>query len=241
MAREEQEHEVLQAELRQEAEVLVIDVKKAELLAQKILRQHSVRLKVALSELLVAMADKMRSGSEVRLREMAAAVVALKSVGTQLYGWDREPDVREMERAKDYAINIPLQCTPPEKLKALALAKRGLLTPEHECQGVGPSPIRQEQPGAGGDGPGDRKGDPKEPAKEKQPYPECGENHGIDHGEKDSARSPEGLNPGIAHQEGNPLSVGSPPLSPQERRRQELKELARLRAEWRGRPFNSST
>jgi hypothetical protein len=35
-------------------------------------------------------------------------------------------------------------------------------------------------------------------------------------------------------QEGNPLSVGSPPLSPEERRKQQLEEIARLRAEWRG-------
>jgi hypothetical protein len=48
--------------------VLVIHVKKADLVAQKVLRQHSVRLKVGLSELLVRLADEMRSGSEVRLK-----------------------------------------------------------------------------------------------------------------------------------------------------------------------------
>src|SRR6516225_1195175 len=53
IAREQAQYDALQAELRQEAEVVVVDVKKAELLSQKVLATHSVRLKVAFSELVV--------------------------------------------------------------------------------------------------------------------------------------------------------------------------------------------
>src|SRR5262245_3410569 len=105
IAREQAEYDALQAELRQEAEVLVIDVKKAELLAQKVLRQHSVRLKVALSELMVKTLRSCavaKCDCGIRRRHL----VAIKAVGTQIYGWDKEPDIHQLERARSGAINL---------------------------------------------------------------------------------------------------------------------------------------
>jgi hypothetical protein len=139
----------LQTELRQEASVLVIDVKKAELLAQKVLATHSTRMKVTFSELVVQTALDLRS-PDIKARDRALALASLRSVCDRLYGWDREPDVREMERAKDYVINLELQNTPPEKLKELALAsKADALEPVIERQDGGPSPNRPEHGGAG--------------------------------------------------------------------------------------------
>jgi hypothetical protein len=258
IAREQAKDDALQAELRQEAEVLVIDVKKAELLAQKVLRQHSVRLKVAFSELVVQTVEDLRSPG-VRAKDRALALASLRGVCDRLYGWDREPDLHTLKIAETAAININLQNTSPEKLRQMALAKYGSLTPEHDGQGVGPGPMMSEQPDAVGNGPLGEKGDPEKLAEKKQGDPDAGVDHCVDHDHHDqdvSARSPKDLKPeldeilrpqvGLAPRQsaqdapkGNPPWEGSPPLPPQERREQQLEELARLRAEWRGRPFNS--
>jgi hypothetical protein len=165
MVREEREHEVLQAELRHEAEVLVIDVKKAELLAQKVLAQHSTEMKVRLSELVVQTAEELRS-QEMRPKDRALALASLKSVGNQLYGWDREPDIQRMKRAatscyeadipEDFpptgAVNLALINTTPEQLAAMAKAK-GVFATECNGQGAGPSALTPEQPPAATHGP----------------------------------------------------------------------------------------
>ena len=36
-----------------------------------------------------------------RLRDKAAAIVALNNVGKQLYAWDKEPDIHQMARAEE--------------------------------------------------------------------------------------------------------------------------------------------
>ena len=71
--------------------VAVFDTKKADLVARKILAQHSIKMKVALSELVVQTAEDLRFG-EVKPKDRALAMVALKTVCDRLFGWDREPD-----------------------------------------------------------------------------------------------------------------------------------------------------
>ena len=244
-AKREAERDAAEAMLEREAEVLVIDVKKAEISCQKVLATHSVRLKVAFSELVVQTVEDLRSG-DVKPKDRALALGALKAVCDRLYGWDKEPDLHQLEVAQTAAINLELQATPPEKLKAMALARRGLLTAERDGQGGGPSPNRPERPDAGGDGLPDQREVPKELAQERHPDPLSG----IDHDQHDdSALKYRKLKPephpilrpqvpGNSHSVGNPttpsVQIGSPPLSPEERRKQQLEELARLRAEWRG-------
>jgi hypothetical protein len=147
MAKEQQSRDAQQAELLVEARVAVFDTKKAELVAQKILAQHSTMMKVALSELVVQTAEDLRSG-EIKPKDRALALAALKSVGNQLYGWDREPDIRGMEMARTSgddlkvkslyqhwlegttppectgAVNLALIATTPEQLTEMAMADR---------------------------------------------------------------------------------------------------------------------
>jgi hypothetical protein len=162
MAKEQARRDAQQAELLLEARVAVFDTKKAELVAQKILAQHSTKMKVALSELVVQTAEDLRSG-EVRPKDKALAMVALKTVSNQLYGWDREADIQRMELARTSdngsqqvslyqhylqgttppqvtgAVNLALIATSPEELAKLAKANG---------QWVGPSAISPEQPRA---------------------------------------------------------------------------------------------
>ena len=121
MAREQAERDAQQAELLVEARVAVFDTTKAELVTQKILAQHSIRMKVALSELVVQTTEDLRS-AEVRPKDRALAMVALKTVSDRLYGWDREPDIAKMQQAISPlgpAINLALINTTPEQLRAL--------------------------------------------------------------------------------------------------------------------------
>jgi Psq-like protein len=99
MAKEQARRDTQQAELLLEARVAVIDTKKAELVAQKILAQHSTMMKMALSELVLETIEDLRS-PEVRPKDRALAMVALKTVCDRLFGWDREPDIQRMERAR---------------------------------------------------------------------------------------------------------------------------------------------
>ena len=183
-AKREAERDAAEAMLEREAEVLVIDVKKAEISCQKVLATHSVRLKVAFSELVVRTVEDLRSG-DVRPKDRALALGALRAVCDRLYGWDKEPDLHELERAKGYAINLALQSTPPEKLKQMALAKYGSLTPEHKAQGMGPGPMMSEQPDAGGDGLQSQKGDPEKLAAKKQGNPDADVDHCVEHDQHD--------------------------------------------------------
>ena len=130
------EVDVLGTLLEQRAETVVIDLRRAEVSCQKVLASHSVRLKVAFSELVVQTVEDLRSG-DVKPKDRALALGALKAVCDRLYGWDKEPDLHQLEVAQTAAINLELQATPPEKLKAMALARRGLLTPERDVPGRG--------------------------------------------------------------------------------------------------------
>jgi hypothetical protein len=227
MAREQANYAALQAELRQEAEVLVIDVKKAELLAQKVLRQHSVRLKVALSELLVKMADEMRSGSDLRLRDKAAAILALNNVGKQLYAWEPEPSLEEMARAESplhNAINLELIATTPQQLREMHERKMAKLATQngsgetvHKDHGDGTLSEQHERSPAGLDG----------QASEEKEAPSL-------HRASQTAPKPQDPIQGNLSVEQASVHAPPPPQSPEERRKQELEKLARLRAEWRG-------
>jgi hypothetical protein len=168
-AREETERDAYQVELLLEAREVMFDTKKVELAAQKILAQHSTMMKMALSELVLQTIEDLRS-PEVRPKDRALAMVALKTVGNQLYGWDREPNIQRMERAvtsyseddipEDFpptgAVNLRLIATSPEQLAHLAHlaeAKANRDGPEGASatgcndQGRGPSAIAPEQPG----------------------------------------------------------------------------------------------
>lgn len=192
MANEQAQRDARQAKLLLEARVAVFDTKKAELVAQKILAQHSTEMKVRLSELVVQTAEDLRS-PEVRPKDRASAMVALKTVSNQLYGWDREPDIQRMELARTSdqtrvvsyyqhwlqgttpppvtgAVNLALIATTPEQLKAMAEAEenrdcqRGASTTERNGQEMGPSAITPEQPGAATHGhPIPKKGAPQPP------------------------------------------------------------------------------
>jgi hypothetical protein len=257
VAKHETEFRAREALLERQAEVLTIDFRYGEKLAGSVLQRHSTRTKIAMSELVVQTVEDLRS-PDVRPKDRALALASLKSVCDRLYGWDKEPDLHELKIAETAAININLQNTSPEKLRQMALAKYGSLTPEHARQGVGPGPMMSEQPDAGGDDLQRQKEDPKKLAEEKQSNPGVGVDHGVDHGQQEDRslkyrklkpeldeilRPQVGLTPRQAAQnaqKGNPPSVESPPPSPEHRWEQQLEELARLRAEWRGRLFNPS-
>jgi hypothetical protein len=176
IANEQAQRDAWQAKLLLEARVAVFDTKKAELVAQKILAQHSTEMKVRLSELVVQTAEDLRS-PEVRPKDRASAMVALKTVSNHLYGWDREPDIQRMELARTSdqlqvvsyyqhwlqgttpppvtgAVNLALIATTPEQLQAMAEAEenrdgqRGASTTERNGQEMGPSAITPEQRGA---------------------------------------------------------------------------------------------
>ena len=172
-AKREAERDAAEAMLEHEAEVLVIDAKKAELSCQKVLATHSVRLKVAFSELVVQTVEDLALG-------------ALRSVCDRLYGWNKEPDLHELKVAQTAAINLELQATSPQKLKQMALAKAGLLAPEHDGQGVGPITNSPEQPqvGTGGQA-GEKKEAPKQSQKDSQPSGPAG------HPSRSEKRDPE--------------------------------------------------
>jgi hypothetical protein len=145
MAREEADRDIRQAELIVEARTAVFDVRRAEILAQKVLAQRSSAMKLALADLVVQTAKDLRS-PEVRPKDRAQAMVALKRVCDRLFGWDRERDIQKMElartsdrsQAKSYykhhlegttpppatgAVNLALIDTLPEELAAMAKAK----------------------------------------------------------------------------------------------------------------------
>ena len=240
------------------AEAALVKAEDLEVLARKSLVADSARAKVMISRRLREVLMRLDDPT-IPVRSAAQALGALAPIIKLIYRWHEEPPpVTELKAANHplhNMINLGLQATPPEMLKQMALAKRGSLTPEHDGQGGGPSPIRERTPESPGvDGPLGEKGDPEKLAEEK--HPDRGVYHGsdagVDHQENSSARSWKGLKPELDEilrpqlplsaprqpaqdaPKGNPPSVGSPPLSPQERRKQQLEELARLRAEWRG-------
>jgi hypothetical protein len=228
LRRKELEHEALQAELRNEAEVVSIDLERAEKLTFRVLQTHSAKLKVMLSQMLVQMAEEMRS-PRARLRDKAAAVVAINNVGKQLYAWDRESDIHQMAQAEEAgplanAIDVEFQNTTPEQLRLLHARKmassrrEGSFETVHKDRGDGTLSEQREGPP---DGQATQKKEaPLLPAKQTS-----------------AQRTIQGNPPAI---EQASVHVPPPPLSPQERRKRELEELVRLRAEWRGRSFNSS-
>lgn len=122
-------------------------------MTQKVLAQHSTQMKVALSELVVQTVEDLRRG-EVRPKERALALDALKRVSDRLYGWDREPDIAKMQQAISPlgpAINLSLIALSPEELRALGGPKqdsREGVSAKGETGGLslGPSVREPEQP-----------------------------------------------------------------------------------------------
>jgi hypothetical protein len=177
MAKEQARRDAQQAELLLEARVAVFDTKKAELVAQKILAQHSIKMKMALSELVLQTALDLRPG-EVRPKDRATAMVNLKTVCNQLYGWDGEPDLRGMKLARTSdnasqqvslyqhwlhgstpppvtgAVNLALIATTPQQLAEMAKSEeirdgqRDASATERNGLSMRPSAIAAEQPPA---------------------------------------------------------------------------------------------
>jgi len=236
LAKKEALHREAQAALEREAGVVTIDLKRAENLTHRVLATHSAKLKVMLSELVVQTAEDLRS-PEVRPKDRALALASLRSVCDRLYGWDREPDIGEMERAKHplRMIDLDLIATPPEKLKELALAKlareNGSLETVHEGLQGGPLP-RPEHAPAGGDGLDDRKGDPNELEGEKQDFQERSTKP------SESTATHRNLKPELdailRPQVPLPSESQADKDGPEEQRKIILQNLARLRAQWRG-------
>jgi hypothetical protein len=177
MANDQAQRDTRQAKLLLEARVAVFDTKKAELVAQKILAQHSTEMKVRLSELVVQTAEDLRS-AEIRPKDRATAMVALKTVCDRLFGWDREPDIRGMKLArtsdqnqvKSYyqhwregteppectgAVNLALINTTPQQLAEMAKENDQWDASATDCNepGMGSSAIPPEQPPAATHGP----------------------------------------------------------------------------------------
>jgi hypothetical protein len=86
--------------------------------AQKVLKTHSVRLKVALSEWAVKTAEKVLAGEE-RLRDSATAMLAIKAIGKELYQWDREAEREAGALGPTHAVNKALISTSPEEMKRM--------------------------------------------------------------------------------------------------------------------------
>jgi len=118
IVREERRYEEAQVALQRESATLVIDVERAELVAQKVLKTHSVRLKVALSEWAVKTAEKVLAGEE-GLRDSATAMLAIKAIGKELYQWDREAEREAGALEPTHAVNKALICTSPEEMKRM--------------------------------------------------------------------------------------------------------------------------
>jgi hypothetical protein len=191
MANEQAQRDTRQAKLLLEARVAVFDTKKAELVAQKILAQHSTEMKVRLSELVVQTAEDLRS-AEIRPKDRATAMVALKTVCDRLFGWDREPDIRGMKLArtsdqiqvKSYyqhwregteppectgAINLALINTTPQQLAEMAKSEENRDDPKG-ASATGCNGLSMEQPPAATHGcPIPEKEAPPSPVKEPAP------------------------------------------------------------------------
>lgn len=121
-AQEQAQREAQQAELLVEARTVIFDTKKAELVAEKVLAQHSSQMKVALSELVVETAEELRSEG-IKPKDKALAVDALKRVSERLYGWDLERELARMESKG--AINLTLIATAPGELRTLGWPPEG--------------------------------------------------------------------------------------------------------------------
>jgi hypothetical protein len=229
IAREQAQYDALQAELRQEAEVVVVDVKKAELLSQKVLATHSVRLKIAFSELVVQTVEDLRS-SDVRPKDRALALGALRGICDRLYGWDREADIAQMERVSNHplsnAINLELISCSPQQLRELHEPKMTRMDREQDGQGDGkgvPASLEKVL---------EQKEDlSKKSSEGDQPVPrwaETFERAGIPWREDREAGEPTGRErgvKGVAFQN-TALDHQEAPKSPAERRRLELERIA---------------
>ncbi len=106
-AAREAQYDEAQAALEREAGVVTIDLQRAENLTHRVLATHSAKLKVTLSELMVQTAEELRSG-DVKPKDRALAMVAMKTVGDRLYGWQDEPSEAELSRMKTGMINLDL-------------------------------------------------------------------------------------------------------------------------------------
>ena len=128
-AKEETQYAEAEAELERKATILTIDLREAQNLTNRVLSTHSMKLKTMLSELSVKVAESLYT-TEMRPKDVALTLVSLKVVGEHLHRWSEEPSVAQTEQKKNWAINIPLQCTPRERLKELAIASNGAVAPE---------------------------------------------------------------------------------------------------------------
>jgi hypothetical protein len=112
--------------LKAEAETITIDISKAENLTRRVLATHSGKLKVLLSELALRTAEELRE-QDVKPREKALAIQALKNVGESLFGWRAETPIIEEESANHPlhgAVNLRLISTSPAALRLMGEGRK---------------------------------------------------------------------------------------------------------------------
>jgi hypothetical protein len=210
------------------AEASLVKAEDLEVLARKSLVVDSARLKVAISRRVGEIVARLEDPS-VPVRSAAQGLGALTPILKLLYRWHEEPSLEEMKHAESplhNMVNLELINTPPEKLRELAEAKlarqNGSQQTVRKGRGDGPPSEQHEGPPDG------------QATQKKEAPTQPGWEATLQRAEK-AAPKPQTLIQGNPPSAATPnVQFGSPPLSPEERRKRQLEELARLRAEWRG-------
>jgi hypothetical protein len=221
------------------SEATLVKAEDLEVLARKSLVADSARLKVVISRRVGEIVARLDDPS-VPVRSAAQALGALASILKLLYRWDQEPSLVEMKRPWSQAINLELIKIGPEELERRAKAKEALETQrtstgvtEHNGQVDGAHWAQREQPPGAGNGQlTPKKEAPSFLAKQPTQRPVQGNPPSPSTPQTDPGASQNALKPSVQQAS---VEAVSPTLSPEERRRLELEELARLRAEWRRR------
>jgi hypothetical protein len=88
-------------------------------MVEKLLAEHSLEARQTLSRLVLRTFKQIET-DEMKAKERAQALVAIRSVAERLYGWDKEV----VSLRGNGAINLALINTTPEQLRALSNSER---------------------------------------------------------------------------------------------------------------------
>jgi hypothetical protein len=148
MALAERRYEEAQEAIARESQVVVID--RAEQLTHRVLATHSAQMKVRLSELVTETAEQLRTDKDIKAKDKALALGALSIVSERLYGWDKEPSLREMEVARtSAAVNLRLIALSPADLARRAREMRAdTLERSGQDSGLSASTCNAQEPGS---------------------------------------------------------------------------------------------
>lgn len=117
-------------EKRLEQDLALVKTEDLELLAQRSLAAESARAKLAISRRVIDILSRL--DASVPVRSAAQALGSLAPILRLVYGWDREPDLQRMERAKtsyadllaeapNKAVNLALSAPPPNSSARLPM------------------------------------------------------------------------------------------------------------------------